>query len=312
MVNKINQNRYIPGFSLLEACITMLIAAIFIAMCANAYTKRNVTYQESDGHGRYECYKVGGGVAQRYVENNSARDISGSTCIFRPPRYAKYILINATGGGSSGGSLSGEFISSFFSSIDEPLTIQPGGVAGVTRVYKNNQEIVSAAGSSSDMVVISSTVDKVKNCTVGDGIKASSADPTTSPPFDCGIEPFCAQDGSNIRVRYCRTKTDYEEMSIPIADLKANRISYSGSKISYQDIQDYVNKGGFTAAQAVSMIRNNNRAYNSYFTLDVEFDVTLTEESLMENYLKILGVTGGIADINPGAPNSAGGVVILW
>ena len=93
MVNKNKKNIYLSGFSLFEACVVMLIVAVFIAMCANAYTKRHVTYQESDGHGRYECYYKGGQLVQRYVENNSARsNVGGTTCVFRPPRYAKYLL----------------------------------------------------------------------------------------------------------------------------------------------------------------------------------------------------------------------------
>ena len=77
------------GFSLLEACVVMLMAAIFIAMSASAFSKRNLTHIESDGHGRYECYRnAGGAIQQRYVENNSVRNVSGASCTFRPPRYA--------------------------------------------------------------------------------------------------------------------------------------------------------------------------------------------------------------------------------
>ena len=110
----------------------MLIVAVFVALCSNAFTKRHITYQESDGHGRYECYRNGGGIVQRYVENNSPRNVAGTTCVFRPPRYAKYLLINAAGGGSGSGA--GTFISTFYTSIDAPLTITPGAAGGATTI----------------------------------------------------------------------------------------------------------------------------------------------------------------------------------
>lgn len=62
------KDKQFSGFSLLEASVTMLIVAVFVALCSNAFTKRHITYQESDGHGRYECYRNSSGIVQRYVE----------------------------------------------------------------------------------------------------------------------------------------------------------------------------------------------------------------------------------------------------
>ena len=83
-------------------------------------------------------------------------------------------------------------------------------------------------------------------------------------------------------------------------------------KSTQKDIQDYVNVGHLEPADAIKMISKGTRPYNSYFSLSVEFDMSQSTESQMENYLSILGIEDGIADINPGAPGSPGGVVILW
>lgn len=310
MVKKNKTNIYLSGFSLFEACVVMLIVAVFIAMCANAYTKRHVTYQESDGHGRYECYRNGGILVQRYVENNSARNVGGTTCVFRPPRYAKYLLINAIGGGS--GTAAGEFVSLFYNAIDQPLTIDPGN-ANASTVIKDaaGNSIYEAKAGTGEMSVTNSAADRVGNCTVGAGIDTDG----NSLNFNCsGSTPICAQDGTNLVVYYCKANQSFQRIDIPIAEVKANRRSYSGNTINYEDLQDYINVGHMDAADALAMIRNGQRPYNSYFTLTVEFDMTQSTVSQMGEYLNLLGIEGEdtIQEIGPGEPGKPGGVVILW
>ena len=311
MVNKNKKNIYLSGFSLFEACVVMLIVAVFIAMCANAYTKRHVTYQESDGHGRYECYYKGGQLVQRYVENNSARsNVGGTTCVFRPPRYAKYLLINAIGGGS--GTAAGEFVSLFYNAIDQPLTIDPGN-ANESTVIKDaaGNSIYEAKAGTGEMSVTNSAADRVGNCTVGNGID-TDGNPLN---FNCsGSTPICAQDGTNLVVYYCKANQSFQRIDIPIAEVKANRRSYSGNTINYEDLQDYINVGHMDAADALAMIRNGQRPYNSYFTLTVEFDMSTSKESQMGEYLNLLVIEGEdtIQEIGPGEPGKPGGVVILW
>ncbi len=312
MVKKNKTNIYLSGFSLFEACVVMLIVAVFIAMCANAYTKRHVTYQESDGHGRYECYYKGGQLVQRYVENNSARNnVGGTTCVFRPPRYAKYLLINAIGGGA-GADAAGEFVSLFYNAIDQPLTIDPGK-ANESTVIKDaaGNSIYEAKAGTGEMSVTNSAADRVGNCTVGNGID------TDGKPlnFDCSESTsICAQDGTNLVVYYCKADQSFQRIDIPIAEVKANRRSYSGNTINYEDLQDYINVGHMDAADALAMIRNGQRPYNSYFTLTVEFDMSTSKKSQMVDYLNLLGIEGEdtIQEIGPGEPGKPGGVVILW
>lgn len=290
------KNRNISGFSLFEACVVMLIVGVFTAMCSSAFTKRHITYQESDGHGRYECYRnAGGGIVQRYVENNSPRNVSGTSCVFRPPRYAKYLLINASGGGSA--TAAGEFKSLFYSSIDAPLTIAPGNTSQSTTVSMNNKSIFSVSGGSGELVATSSTADTVQSCTF------------TSTLHSCSSTPICSQSGTNLSISFCKSATDFATLELPISYIKQYRTSYSGDTIVYRDISDYVGHN-IDPADAVRML--NNGTFNSYFSLNVRFNTVTSTQSQMENYLTALGITDGIATVNPGALNRAGGVVILW
>lgn len=285
-----------PGFSLFEACVTMLIVGIFTALCANTFSKRHVTYQESDGHGRYECYRnAAGNIAQRYVENNSPRDVAGTTCIFRPPRYAKYLLINMSGGGS--GSAAGEFKSLFYSSIDAPLTITPGGSGQETSIFMNATKLYTVAGGTGELVATDSAADTVQSCTF------------TYNLHTCGSTPICSQDGSDLSISYCRSAMDFVTLKLPISYIKDYRSSYSGDTIVYRDISEYV-AYGMPPEDAVKMLGTGDMP--TYFTLNVKFNVTKSQSSQMEWYLDGLGINDGIATVNPGALNSPGGVVILW
>ncbi len=291
-------NKKLSGFSLFEACVTMLIVAVFVALCSSAFTKRHITYQESDGHGRYECYRNGSGIVQRYVENNSPRNVPGTTCIFRPPRYAKYLLINVSGGGSGSGA--GEFKSMFYTSIDQPLTISPGAASGTSTVKKGSKTVASASGGAGQLVATSTAANNVKNCTF------------KSRLYDgCGTSPNCAQAGTNLSVTFCRSNTagDSQTLSIPIADIKAYRQSYSGATLEYADISNYVGHN-IEPKDAVKLIPSGT--FDSYFTLNVEFQTQQSQQSQMENYLTALGITDGIATARPGAVNHPGGVLILW
>ena len=293
-------NKKLSGFSLLEACVTMLIVAVFVALCSSAFTKRHITYQESDGHGRYECYKVGDKNVQRYVENNSPRNVVGDTCVFRPPRYAKYLLINASGGGSASGA--GTFISMFYTSLDAPLTITLGAVGGTTTISKNGTTIVSASGGGGEMVATSSAATTVKECKFQSTLFTG-----------CGTTANCTQSGSDLSVTFCRSNDpgDSQNLQIPIADVKTYKQSWSGSKLVYSDISDYIGHN-IDAKDAVTMVRSGT--FNSYFTVEVEFNTTNSTQSQMENYISALGLptAEGIGSTKPGAVGQPGAVLILW
>lgn len=279
----------------MEASVVLVMVGIFIAMTASSFSKRNVTYNEADGHGRYECYQSAAGIQQRYVENNSPRVVRGTSCVFRPPRYAKYLLVNMTGGGSA--TAAGEFKSLFYSSIEEPLTIELGGVGGTTRVITNGTTIAFASGGGGGMIVTDSMANTVSGCTF-------SKTETT-----CGSTPRCAQVGSDVEVSYCRSTSDFVTRRIPISQIKENRISWTDNVVTYSDISVYQDNG-ISPEDAVRMLPENT--FPSYYTLEVSFQLQSSTQSIMQNYLTALGITDGIATVNPGALNSYGGVVIVW
>ena len=302
MVNDL-MNKKIAGFSLLEASITMLIVGVFTALCANAYTKRHVTYQESDGHGRYECYRVGNTVTQRYVENNSPRVIKGSTCVFRPPRYAKYFLFAVTGGGTS--SAAGKFDTLFYTSLTDPITIEPGTAnGGSTYIKMKGVTIHSTRGGGGQVVVTSATAETVNTCTV-----------TPTAGYDCGNTPSCTQSGSDIIVKYCASDqaSGFTTTTLALDDIRANRFSYSGDTITYRDLSAYTNRG-YTAADAAALLRTctEESCLPVAYSMDLKFNMTNEQQSQMENYLLALDIKDGIAEQKPGALNKAGAVLILW
>lgn len=292
MVKNIKKN----GFSLLEACVVMAMVAIFVSMTATSYSKRHNTYTEADGHGRYECYRnAGGAIQQRYVEGNSARAVTGTTCVFRAPRYAKYILVNISGGGSA--AAAGDFRSVFYSSIDSPMTINPGVTGGASTISINNETILSVSGGSGDLVVTSSAANKVSSCTFA------------NTKYTCGSTPSCAQSGTNLIVNYCNSSSNFTSRTIPISQIKTYRKSWSGSRIVYRDLSGYEDQG-IPLDEAINMIDQNT--FETFYTLNVDFELTSSSVSLMQNYLKALNITDGIAASNPGALGSPGGVVIVW
>jgi len=295
-------NKKICGFSMLEASITMLIVGIFVALCANAYTKRHITYQESDGHGRYECYRSGSGIVQRYVENNSPRVISGSSCVFRPPRYAKYFLINVSGGGSS--SSAGKFDSLFFTSFTEPITIEPGtSGGGTTTLYVDGRNIHQTLGGGGEVVVTNATADTVTSCTLSEEL------------FECGSTTSCSQSGSNIVVNYCFAEGtgNLYTVNIPLADVKKYRQSASGDTVVYKDLTSYTDRA-YAPADAASMLRTctGDDCLPVRYKMTLKFSMQTEQQSQMESYLTALDITDGIADAHPGAKGQGGAVLILW
>lgn len=307
MVKSMVNNR-VKAFSLMEAAVCMLIVGVFTAMCANAFTKRHVTYQEADGHGRYECYINGGVLAQRYVENNSPRSITSNSCVFRPPRYAKYFLINAIGGGSASGA--GTFESLFYSSFSDPITITPGAAGGGDTVLTvDGSELRRVPGGGGQIVVTESSATTVTDCTI-------QQLPVDGVEYTCGSSLSCSQSGTNIIVNYCHSNGTggMESTTLPLEYVRTNRMgTLPGGKITYKDLSGYTERG-FSAADAVSQIRTCTGAdcYPVKYQMTLTFETTQNQDSQMEAYLDALDVHDGIASVNPGALNKAGGVVILW
>lgn len=290
------KNNQKSGFSLFEACVVMLIVGIFVALCANAYSKKHVTYQESDGHGRYECYRNSAGtLMQYYVENNNRRSVTGNSCVFRPPRYAKYLFLNAVGGGSS--TAPGEFKTVFYSSLDKPLTVEPGGVNGSTSIKLDGTVILSAAAGQGSLNATSSEATEVRSCTFD------------YKNTDCDGTPTCQQKGSDLKISFCN-ESGYVTNILSLEYIKQYKSSYSGNTLIYKDLSDFTGHG-ITPESALTQVGNTG-TYNSFYTIRVTFNTDPLEKSEMVRYLEQMGIEGGIASANPGGKGKPGGVVIMW
>ena len=167
------------GFSLMEASVVMLIAAIFIAVIASVVPRRVSPKSVAESHGRFECYYNNGSLKYQEFNNDAPATNNALTapssqkakvagageqrpyCIYTPNKFAKFFIMNAVGQGGSpsaglGGS-SGKFASLFFPSTHQSYWIFPGRYTGASgEDIKNGTTYVTLSGSggNSGRVVI--------------------------------------------------------------------------------------------------------------------------------------------------------------
>lgn len=208
------------GFSLFETFVVMAIVGIFIALMANTVAHRPKAKIASEAHGRFECYYENGTLYQQlYTEGSStgrktAKASGGddNTCVFQPPYYAKYMIIDAVGGGAGGsndGNASeGQFVSAFYDYVATEYKITPGKGGAIssngtdTVVYdQNGNKLVTAAGGKS--------VASLENTTVDDVLSCEMTAWTTVDEFWCNIPPTCQVANGKVTVSFCRSSGAY-------------------------------------------------------------------------------------------------------
>lgn len=247
------------GFSLFEAFVVMLIVSIFVALMANTVAHRPKAKVTSEAHGRFECYydaDNGKLYQQIYTEGKSPErvvakehdlkfledDGHGGTvdkiykrtaCEFTPPSYAKYLVIDAVGGGAggsfTGGASEGQFVSTFYSTIERKYYVIPGKGG-------KKQQSSSAAENGTETLVYS--VDKdgyasvivvadggkaavsLENTTVNDVIACAITDWPKQDQYNCHITPSCEVVEGKVQVSFCRSKGSY--ITVPLT-YKANK-----------------------------------------------------------------------------------------
>lgn len=350
MVMKLTLNRNKKaGFSLFEACVVMLVVAIFLSVSANVIPKRNKAKPEAEGHGRFECYYRNGQLYQQMFQGTSSAGLTAvSECRFNPPVYAKYIVINAVGGGAGGsggnGGEPGEFYSSFHTSARAAFIMTPGkaGSSGhdgtATSVYyeddKNGDPIVRANGGLSNRELKDAKTSDIKQCAITAGSSSSGTD------IACGSIPLCEVVGEKIDVHYCFSSSVYKSKYLDLqADiiqrpsdewLKQPVLNESEATITYYD-QGLLDEYNLDLAEFLSAYRGTEffepllvaleESYPILFTMVLTFDFhrsNTTTPSLLMNYLEGMGITTGIAEYKPGqggAPGGAGNdgaVFITW
>lgn len=227
-----SMDKFKKGFSLFEACVVMLIVVVFVAVIANVIPHKAKSKVVSEAHGRFECYYDGGVLYQQmFTEKSStgrqrasANGGTATTCVFTPPSYAKYMIIDAVGGGAGGGSATGgnegEFKSAFFASVHSKYEITPGagGNAGAngspTIVKGDNIEIVKASGGTTVADLNNTTIDDVKNCVI--------TEYATAREYDCQIYPVCSVKDGKIEVSFCRTSSLYRTDRLTYKELDSS------------------------------------------------------------------------------------------
>ena len=332
-----------------EACVVMLVVSIFFAVAATVIPKRNKPKAEAEGHGRFECYYKGGQLYQQmYQGSSSAGAEPVSECRFNPPVYAKYIVVNAVGGGAGGsggnGGEPGGFYSSFHTSARAAFVMVPGkgggsGVDGTsTSVYyeddRNGDPIVAAEGGKSNRELKDAKVSDIKQCAITEGTSSQYTD------IACGSIPLCDIINDTIEVHYCFSASVYKSKLIDLqqdiiqrpsdAWLKPPVLNESDATITYYD-QGLLDEYNLDLAAFLEVYRGTEyfqpilqsleESYPILFTMVLTFDLhrsnTVTP-SLLMNYLEGMGITDGMAEYNPGqggAPGGAGNdgaVLITW
>ena len=237
------------GFSLFEAALVMLIAAIFIAVMASVFPHKPKPKAQAEAHGRFECYYKNNTLTQRTVIDGSTgaettvttTDTSGNKyCEFTPNKFIKYIIIDAVGGGSGGstasslsqmGGSAGVFSSSFFASPLQKYRLYPGlgGAKDVNTTASNGGEtIVTGYDDSKNEYV---EIMKLPGGTFGGSLAGKTTDDiagcrmikvTPLDYYNCGSSPTCSIENGYLKVSFCRRKDLYRTMMIPFKPTTSN------------------------------------------------------------------------------------------
>lgn len=212
--------KFKKGFSLFEACVVMIVVAIFVAVMANVVPHKVKSKVASEAHGRFECYYEDGTLYQQMFTEGSttgrqkAVDAGGTatSCTFIPPYYAKYMIIDAVGGGAGGnaqgGGGEGQFSSTFYASTHSRYTAIPGRAGNTnqhgtdTLVKGNGVDLMLAKGGKA--------VASLENTTVNDVLSCIITEYAQDDMFDCQIYPVCEVKDGKIQVNFCRTKDYYK------------------------------------------------------------------------------------------------------
>ena len=235
-------NKFKKGFSLFEAFVVMLIVSIFVALMANTVAHRPKEKVASEAHGRFECYfdpsnkklyqqmytegsTTGRKLATKEVgfEKEDGSIEMKKVCEFVPPSYAKYLIIDAVGGGAggspAGGASEGQFVSTFYASIERKYYILPGqggkrktganaAENGETTIVKNqdNEVMITAEGGKA--------VSSLENTALSDVLACSITEWPTDEQYDCHITPTCQIIDGKVEVSFCRSKGSYATVEL--------------------------------------------------------------------------------------------------
>ncbi len=352
----INMDKLKYGYSLVEACVVMIIVAIFVAVMANSISHKPKAKVASEAHGRFECYYEGDTLYQQmFTEGSStgrvkAVDAGGTatSCAFVPPYYAKYMIIDAVGGGaggsSNGGASEGQFVSTFYASIQSKYMATPGkggalesdgGKSVVTS--EDGVELIAANGGKSTASLENTTVNDILSCNITE--YAQSED------FDCHIYPTCEVKNGKIVVNYCRSKAAYIQKDLTYKFTKSdgtvemgnpryivNNV-YTAQKPGNPNVWVYHDISLFSDYDSDSLDPTRWDGYSwtpdvkdlwtpSLYTMELTMNTTANgdneSESNLSRFVKSMQYKSKIVDVKPGAGGAknakgyAGAILFLW
>ncbi len=366
-------NKLKRGFSLFEAFVVMLIVAIFVALMANTVAHRPKEKVASEAHGRFECYYDSNGklYQQMYTEGSTTgrklatKEIGfekedGSiemkkVCEFVPPSYAKYLIIDAVGGGAGGspkgGASEGQFVSTFYASIERKYYILPGqgGKRETGANAAENGETTLVKNQDNDVMITANggkAVSSLENTTVNDILDCSITEWCTLEQFDCQITPTCRVVDGKIEVSYCRTKGTYITQKLTYKSEKSDGTVEMGNPRFivnnvytkpknantwvYHDISQFSDYDDVSLDPTATYKANRPdwtpNVYDIYapsmYTMELLMNTTAEGDdpnpSNLHRIIESLQYTSKIKDANVGQGGgknqngSAGGVLILW
>ena len=233
------------GFSLMEACVVMLIASIFIVIMANVIPRKVSRKAMAEAHGRFECYWGLDGELYQNEFNSDATvygakkasdkgggisTISGVTgaarkyCNFTPNRYAKYYIVNAVGAGGLGdatdgdgakGGDSGKFSSTFTPSFTGSFRLYPGRYSADSKSTLPNSYVTDNSGK---LLLFALGADDSGFNSVNDIEDCQFIDVTNVDRYDCGITPSCTISNGKLLVNHCINQEKYKASSFVMSD----------------------------------------------------------------------------------------------
>lgn len=331
------------AYTLMEACVVMLIVSIFVAVIANVVPHKVTPKTEADAHGRFECYWKDNKLYQRqfakYNPDEEATEVTNH-CTFTPPNIAKYVVINAVGGGATNGS-AGKFVSTFYPGSNVTYIMVPGkakdDTGNDTLIYqneKNNDNIIlkveGGLNLSSDEGKYRTSINDVMSCVAERGPKI-----VQDGPYDCSKAPTCEIEGNRIKVNHCQTNEVYTTKYLPWNSKADNKEQMEKELLDDQFIVNShtkwnPNTGDMTYYDASVFTDYKNNPYESWnpeenstqpalYQLKLKLKVPTQngDTSIMTKYMEMSKIDDDMSDVKPGNGGcngdcGNGGVLIMW
>ena len=310
------------AFTLIEVIMSMIIIMIVTATLVPALTKVKPKMQSVTLRGQYACWIENGQLKEQYMDERTARRPAQtvSKCkLHLDQRPAMYYII-ASGAGNY--SVQGQTITKYASGIASDLDITIGTTSndGITIVSSSDSGIEEIRAKGGEYYPNGIIPSNVKSCKL-----LSSRQPcpniTNKNQESCEIvelindNNLTSHKDYRIRINGCDAQDEYGYVS------RDNLIEFSD--LTYSTSSLFL-KEDSTEAQIKSFAKENwNYFYYNNIVLNLEFNDSSyysnkQNKSKMSEIVDTISIqrksdlTKLISNLNAGAPNKNGAVLILW